>query len=80
MPKINKKVVDALRPAPEGAESFAWDCELRGFGLRVMPSGVASYLVQSVPDAYGTYSALRHRPGGNAYAGRGPREGTGHTG
>jgi site-specific recombinase XerD len=46
MPKINKKVVDALRPAPEGAESFAWDCELRGFGLRVMPSGVASYLVQ----------------------------------
>jgi integrase len=46
MPKITKRVVDALRSDPSGAEVFAWDNELRGFGVRLMPSGVASYLVQ----------------------------------
>src|SRR5437773_1122087 len=45
-PKITKRVVDGLRPDPNGAEVFTWDRELRGFGIRVMPSGVASYLVQ----------------------------------
>ncbi len=45
MPKITKRVVDALRP-DAGAEVFKWDSEMRGFGVRIMPSGVTSYLIQ----------------------------------
>lgn len=46
MPKITKRLVDALCPDPEGKEIFVWDDALKGFGVRVMPSGVASYLIQ----------------------------------
>jgi integrase len=45
MPKLTKRVIDALRPTP-GADLFAWDNELRGFGVRMKPSGSASFLVQ----------------------------------
>src|SRR6266516_7186346 len=45
MPKITKRVVDALRP-DAGAEVFKWDSEMRGFGVRVMASGIASYHIQ----------------------------------
>ena len=45
MPRITKRVVDALKPDP-ARETFTWDSELRGFGVRMMRSGVASYLVQ----------------------------------
>lgn len=45
MPKLTKRIVDAIRPDPD-REVFAWDNNLRGFGLRVMPTGAASYLVQ----------------------------------
>lgn len=41
MAKITKRVVDALKPA-EGKDVFAWDAELRGFGVRMKPSGAAS--------------------------------------
>ncbi|KAB1071520.1 tyrosine-type recombinase/integrase [Methylobacterium planeticum] len=44
MPKITKRLVDALEPDP-AREVQVWDSELRGFGVRVMPSGVASYFV-----------------------------------
>lgn len=44
--KITKRMVDALRPDPAGGDVFAWDRELRGFGVRVKPSGTGSYLVQ----------------------------------
>src|SRR5262245_33059411 len=46
--KITKRVVDALRPDPN-RDVFKWDAgdgALKGFGLRVKPSGVASYFVQ----------------------------------
>jgi integrase len=49
MPKITKRVLDALRPSVDGKDIFLWDAgdgSLKGFGVRVKPSGAASYLVQ----------------------------------
>jgi integrase len=47
MPKLTKRVVDAIRPDPAGRRDvFAWDSELRGFGVRMKPSSAAAYLVQ----------------------------------
>lgn len=45
MPKLTKRIVDALEPDPS-AERTVWDTELKGFGVRMMPSGVASYIVK----------------------------------
>lgn len=45
MPKITKRIVDAFEPDPAG-EQFLWDTELKGFGVRMMPSGVASYVIK----------------------------------
>ena len=45
MAKIMKRTVDALRPEPD-RDVFAWDSELRGFGIRVKPSGVKTFLIQ----------------------------------
>jgi len=44
LPKITKRAIDALKPSAQ--DVFVWDSELRGFGLRMKPSGVASYIVQ----------------------------------
>jgi len=49
MPKLSKRSVDAIRPDPAGRDVFVWDTgdgALKGFGVRMKPSGVASYLVQ----------------------------------
>lgn len=49
MPKITKRNVDRLRPDPTGRDCFLWDAgdgAIKGFGVRVKPSGVASYIVQ----------------------------------
>jgi integrase len=49
VPKITKRVVDGLRPDRSGKEFFLWDAgdgALKGFGIRMKPSGAASYLVQ----------------------------------
>ncbi len=45
MANINKRLVDSLKPSPEG-DVWAWDDKLKGFGLRVKPSGYKSYMVQ----------------------------------
>ena len=48
MSKLTKRVIDALRPDPKH-DVFKWDAgdgALKGFGVRVKPSGVASYFVQ----------------------------------
>ena len=44
MPKITKRSVDAATPTNK--EFFLWDDELKGFGLRVYPSGRKMYLAQ----------------------------------
>ncbi|MFG1237189.1 tyrosine-type recombinase/integrase [Xanthobacter autotrophicus DSM 597] len=44
MPKLTKKVVDAAAADP-ARKLMVWDGELRGFGLRVTPAGVKSYVV-----------------------------------
>ena len=45
MAKLTKRLIDALEPRSDG-DLFVWDGELRGFGLRMKPSGAASFLVQ----------------------------------
>ncbi len=45
MAKITKRIVDGLEPQT-GRDVFAWDSELRGFGVRVKPSGVKTFLIQ----------------------------------
>src|SRR6516162_9035787 len=44
MTKLTKRTVDAL--SSEGREYFVWDDEIPGFGVRVLPSGRKSYVVQ----------------------------------
>ena len=42
--KLTKSVVERLISA--STDYFAWDAELPGFGIRVKPSGIKSYIVQ----------------------------------
>ena len=44
MTRLTKRVVEAVKPGP--FDIIIWDGEVGGFGLRVKPSGVRSYLVQ----------------------------------
>lgn len=46
MPKITKRVVDAIHPSTDGRDVFVWDSEIKGFGVRMKPSGSASYFIQ----------------------------------
>lgn len=43
--KITKKTVDAISADPK-RDVFLWDSELRGFGLRVKPSGTKTFIIQ----------------------------------
>ncbi len=45
MKKVTVRSVDALKPKRD-RDVFLWDGELRGFGVRVKPSGLKSYLIQ----------------------------------
>ncbi|MDU7587274.1 MAG: Arm DNA-binding domain-containing protein, partial [Acidovorax sp.] len=45
MPKLTKNYIDKIT-APAEKEAFHWDTEVKGFGLRVTPSGKITYIVQ----------------------------------
>ena len=47
--KLTKSRVEALA-IPGTGQSFLWDDELRGFGVRITPSGARSYIVQGRVD------------------------------
>jgi integrase len=57
MVKLTKRAVDALKP---GAKPFiAFDDDLKGFGLRVMPTGHKSFIVEYRPHGGGRGVATR---------------------
>ena len=42
--KITKRAVDAMQPGP--AIRIAWDNEIKGFGVRITPAGVRSFVLR----------------------------------
>lgn len=44
MPKLTKRSVEGFAPKTESY--FEWDSEVKGFGVRIMPSGTKTYQVQ----------------------------------
>lgn len=42
--RISKAIVEKLKPAT--SDQFVWDDDIRGFGVRVKPSGARSFLIQ----------------------------------
>ena len=45
MPKITKRTVDAIKP--QEREHVVWDADLKGFGVRVHPTGWKVYIVKT---------------------------------
>lgn len=45
MAKLNKSAIDTMA-IPLTGQSFLWDSELRGFGVRVVPSGLRAFILQ----------------------------------
>jgi integrase len=46
MPKLTKRLIDAAQTDVEKGEVFLWDSEVKGFGLRVKPSGIKSFVLK----------------------------------
>jgi integrase len=45
MTRLTKRTIDALKP-DRRRDTFLWDGELRGFGVRVKPSGTKTFIIQ----------------------------------
>jgi len=43
--RLTKRIVEAIRPA-HGRDVWRWDGELRGFAVRVLPSGIRVYTIK----------------------------------
>lgn len=43
--KLTKRAIDAVRP-PETKHVILWDTEVKGFGLRIMASGIKTFVLQ----------------------------------
>jgi integrase len=57
MAKLTKRTVDALKP--QAKAYVAYDSELHGFGVRVMPSGHKSFIIEYRPHGGGRGVATR---------------------
>jgi len=55
--KITKRAVESAAPASCRYE--VWDADLKGFGLRVEPSGVKTFIVRYRPGAGGRAAPKR---------------------
>src|SRR4051794_12795279 len=47
MPTLTKRVIDAAQPA--GTDTYLWDSDLGGFGLKVTPAGRKVFILQYRP-------------------------------
>jgi integrase len=46
MPRLTKRLVDAATVISSGAETFLWDADVKGFGVRVKPTGAKSFVLK----------------------------------
>ena len=53
--KLTRRSVEAFEPALD-RQIFLWDTEIRGFGVRALPSGLKTFIIQ-----YRNASGAKHR-------------------
>ena len=46
MPKLTKRVIDGLKPIPGKPDTYVWDSELKGFGVRIMSTGLRDHILK----------------------------------
>jgi len=46
MPKLTKRTIDSLPPSQLKTGELHWDTELKGFGIRVFPSGRKTFVIK----------------------------------
>lgn len=46
MPKLMKRLIDSVQADAGSGEIFLWDSDVKGFGLRVKPTGVKSFVLK----------------------------------